>query len=68
MEEENENHFFGDLHICNYIIRLYAEKMSAEISFSHDSGFYSDEFVLTITGNIAYTLHYTLDGRYECRY
>lgn len=41
----------------------YAQKkMSAVISFSHDSGFYSNGFMLTITGSEAYTLHYTLDG------
>lgn len=41
----------------------YAQKkLSTVISFSHDSGFYTDEFWLAITGNKAYTLRYTLDG------
>ena len=36
--------------------------MSVGISFSQDSGFYSEQFMLTITGNPKYTLRYTLDG------
>ena len=41
----------------------YAQKeMSVEIIFSHDSGFYPDEFMLTIEGNDRYILRYTLDG------
>ena len=53
------------LMICIFVIISYGymqKKMSAEILFSHDSGFYSDEFMLTISGNKAYTLRYTLDG------
>lgn len=44
--------------LCGYM----QNKMSVEISFSHDSGFYSDDFMLTISGNKEYTLRYTLDG------
>lgn len=40
----------------------FQQKLAATISFSHDSGFYEDEFVLTISGNAVYTLRYTLDG------
>ncbi|MGN0277925.1 MAG: CotH kinase family protein [Lachnospiraceae bacterium] len=36
--------------------------MSTKITFSHESGFYSDSFMLTITGSPEYTLRYTLDG------
>ncbi len=38
------------------------EKWSAVITLSHDSGFYEDAFMLTITGSEHYTLRYTLDG------
>jgi hypothetical protein len=37
-------------------------KFSTKIRFSHDSGFYADEFMLTIRSSSAYTLRYTLDG------
>lgn len=37
-------------------------KWSAKISFSHESGFYNDKFMLAIEGSSAYTLRYTLDG------
>lgn len=37
-------------------------KMSVTILFSHDSGFYTEEFMLTMKGSEAYTLRYTLDG------
>lgn len=53
------------LMICIFVIISYGymqKKMSVGISFSRDSGFYSDEFMLTITGNKAYTLRYTMDG------
>lgn len=42
---------------------IYVQKeMSVGITFSHDSGFYPDEFMLILEGNDRYTLRYTLDG------
>lgn len=40
------------------------KKMSVTITFSHASGFYENEFMLTVEGNEKYTLRYTLDGSF----
>ncbi len=37
-------------------------QFSKEIFFSHDSGYYDQEFYLSILGGGGYTIHYTTDG------